>query len=121
MNEPLKLPSRVRVSEAVSNHLAYLKSKTQLTPNILARIALTISLNSNFDHRHLSPVCDGLEFNLSTLLGDQTLTYELLLLSESGASSVEELTMALVSHIENGIAYLRQVKSLTDVANIVQA
>ena len=119
MNEPLKLPSRVRVSEAASNHLAYLKSKTQLTPNILARIALTVSLNSNFDHRHLSPVCDGLEFNLSTLLGDQTLTYELLLLSESGASSVEELTMALVSHIENGVSYLRTSKSLNSLVDTI--
>jgi DNA sulfur modification protein DndE len=119
MKKPLKLPSRVRLSKEVSGQLSYLKAKTQLTPNILARIALATSIESGFDYRQLSPSGDGLEFNLPTLLGDQTLIYELLLLSETGAEDQDELTHALVSHIENGVASLRQAKALRDVGSAI--
>jgi len=119
MKKPLKLPSRIRLSKEVSNQLNHLKSQTQLTPNILARIALATSIESGFDYRQLSPVGDGLEFNLPTLLGDQTLIYELLLLSETGAEDQDELTQALVSHIENGVASLRQAKALRDVGSAI--
>ena len=117
MKKPLKLPSRIRLSKEVSNQLNYLKSQTQLTPNILARIALATSIESGFDYRQLSPAGDGLEFNLPTLLGDHTLAYELLLLSETEAEDQDELTQALVSHIENGVASLRQAKSLLEMVS----
>ena len=115
MKKPLKLPSRVRLSKTASGHLNYLKTQTQLTPNLLARVALCLSIKSDFDYRQLTPASDGLEFNLPTLLGDHALAYELLLLSESNPSDADELSKALVSHIENGISSLRQAKSLVDV------
>ena len=119
MKKPLKLPSRVRLSKEVSAQLNHIKSQTQLTPNILARVALAISIESGFDYRQLNPAGDGLEFNLPTLLGEQTLVFELLLLSETQAQTQEELTQALASHIENGVASLRQCKNSATVGEVV--
>ena len=48
-----------------------------------------------------------------------TSLYELLLLEDSNAASSEELSLALVSHIENGLAYMRAVKSLNGLIQTI--
>jgi DNA sulfur modification protein DndE len=112
MNAPPSLPSRIRLSQSSSDQLTFLKTKTGLTPNILARIAFSLSLKSDFDYRQLSPASDGLEFNLGTLLGEHIQLYELLLLEDCDAKNPEELTSAMVSHIDNGLSYLKVTKTL---------
>jgi len=119
MNAPPSLPNRIRLSQASSEQLTSLKAKSGITPNILARIAFSLSLKSDFDFRQLTPQSDGLEINLGTLLGEHAQLYELLLLEDSNAASSEELSLALVSHIENGLAYMRAVKSLNGLIKTI--
>ena len=116
MNGQPNLPNRIRLSQSASDQLGLLKTRTGLTPNILARIAFSYSLRADFDYQQLTPAADGLEFNLVTLLGDYSSLYELLLFQDSQASTSEELSNALISHIENGLTYMMGTKRLTDLA-----
>ena len=117
MNAPPNLPNRIRLSQSSSEQLTFLKSRTGVTPNILARIAFTLSLKSKFDISQLNPDNDGLEFNLGNLLGEHVQLYELLLLQDSNAATQEDLSNAFVSHIENGLQGLRSVKNLLQLSN----
>jgi len=119
MNTPPSLPNRIRLSQTSSEQLTWLKAKSGITPNILARIAFSLSLKSEFDFRQLTPQSDGLEFNLGTLLGEHAQLYELLLLDDSNATTSEELNRAMVSHIENGLSYLRGSKSLHGLVDVI--
>ena len=119
MNAPPSLPNRIRLSQTSSEQLTWLKAKSGITPNILARIAFSLSLKSEFDFRQLTPQSDGLEFNLGTLLGEHAQLYELLLLDDSNATTSEELSRAMVSHIENGLSYLRASKSLNSLVGTI--
>ena len=116
MNGQPNLPNRIRLSQSASDQLGLLKTRTGLTPNILARIAFAYSLRADFDYQQLTPTADGLDFNLVTLLGDYLSLYELLLFQDSQASTSEELSSALISHIENGLTYMMGTKRLTDLA-----
>ncbi|MDV2884686.1 DNA sulfur modification protein DndE [Alkalihalophilus pseudofirmus] len=69
---------RLKTSSYVADKLKQLHSSTNLTPNILARIAVSLSLKQ----KSIPPVppseSSGLEFNRNTLTGDQDYLYHVL-------------------------------------------
>jgi DNA sulfur modification protein DndE len=108
------LPSRIRISKRATDHLKTLKARTKLTPNVLSRIALAVSLRKGA--RSVREVkLDGSEFNLPTLFGDQALLYECLLRQMHGQLNPKKAQMLIAWHIEQGVEELRKVKNAADL------
>jgi DNA sulfur modification protein DndE len=109
------LPNRVRISKKATDSLRVLKSRTAVTPNILCRIALAVSLRDGYSVKRDSASLDGTEFNLNTLLGDHTVLYECLLRQAHGEMNEREASHFLVAHIDDGIEKLRRIKTVADL------
>lgn len=109
------LPNRVHISKRATELLRQIKAKTGVTPNILCRVALTLSLEEN--HKANPKVTDlnGSEFNLPTLLGDASPIYEALIRQSHGALTPREAQLILAAHIDNGVDKLKRVKSVSDL------
>ena len=110
--------TRIRISTDATNKLQYLKKKTGLTPNYLARIGFCLSLaeegipeSSLYDE-------DGQEFNRHTLTGD----YDILLISalkerliKDGIHDESDLIPQMKGHLNRGASILNtRVKSISD-------
>ena len=100
-----------------------LKGRTGLTPNILCRFALALSLR---DPGVPDPTVfpnDGMEFNRYTLLG----VHEVLILSllrqrclQDSLDPDEELPEQLRAHINRGVSILYpRLRSLSDIGEMV--
>jgi DNA sulfur modification protein DndE len=109
------LPNRVRISKTATDSLKVLKSRTAVTPNILCRIALALSLQEGYAVKRESKGLEGTEFNLSTLLGDQTVVYECLLRQAHGDLNEREASQFLVAHIDDGLEKLKRIRSVVDL------
>jgi DNA sulfur modification protein DndE len=70
------LPNRFRISRRATETLKQIKGRTGLTPNILCRIALVLSLQDGAKGGKTDVDLDGSEFNTPTLFGDYRLVYE---------------------------------------------
>jgi len=62
------LPNRVYISKRATDLLKQIKGKTGVTPNILCRMALTLSLEESHIANPDNTDLNGSEFNLPTLL-----------------------------------------------------
>lgn len=110
------IPHRVRVSERSTARLKYLKSRTGLTPNILSRIAFTLSAREMRRVSQVSGELNGQEFNAPTLFGEHQIAYELLLAKYIRESSDDrDPGTVIASHIENGLHKMGHIRSLQDV------
>ncbi|MBU1215702.1 MAG: DndE family protein [Gammaproteobacteria bacterium] len=109
------LPKRVHISLRATELLKQIKSKTGVTPNILCRMALVLSLEER--HKANPEVTDinGAEFNLPTLLGDASTLYEALLTELHGELNAKTAQLVLAAHIDNGVDRLKRVKSAGDL------
>lgn len=111
----MNLPHRVTLSATTTNTLRQLAAKTGLSPNVLARFALLVSLNQAH-----SPVEDtgtpDLTINRSTLFGDiEVLLASALVASSEGSTSVSP--KAISAHIARGAAHLQlRIASIADLA-----
>lgn len=114
---PFMLPNRICISKTASEQLKLLKARTGITPNILARMALVRSIKEKFDYTLKEVASDGLEFQMSSLLGEYALLYEKLLMELHAIPDHHELSKALAAHIENGLSYIKNVKDLKDLLN----
>lgn len=113
------LPSRIRISQGATELLRQVKSRTGLTPNILARFALAESIESSGDiHCHPSDGA-GSEFNLGTLLGELEQHYEALLVQRYGQLGEAEFGSLIAGHIERGAQGLRRIKSPVDLLDLI--
>jgi DNA sulfur modification protein DndE len=110
--------TRIRISTDATNKLQYLKKKTGLTPNYLARIGFCLSLAEDGLPDLATYDEDGQEFNRHTLTGD----YDLLLLAslkermiKDGLDTESELLLQFKGHLNRGASLLNtRVKSLPD-------
>jgi len=109
------LPNRIHISKRASDQLKLIKSKTGVTPNILCRMALAMSLEEG--HKANIAITDttGLEFNLPTLLGDASLVYESLLKQVYGELQPKHAELILSAHIDHGIDKLKRAKNVLDL------
>ena len=100
-----------------------LKGRTGLTPNILCRFALALSLRDPGVPDPAAFPNDGMEFNRYTLLG----VHEVLILSllrqrclQDGMDPDEESPEQLRAHINRGVSILYpRLRSLSDIGEMV--
>lgn len=109
------LPNRVHISKRATDLLKQIKAKTGVTPNILCRMALTLSLEENHKANPDSTDLNGSEFNLPTLLGDAGSLYEALIRQAHGNLGPKDAQLILAAHVDNGVDKLKRAKSVGDL------
>ena len=109
------LPNRVHISKRATDQLKAIKGRTGVTPNIVCRMALILSLEENHKANADTTDLNGSEFNLSTLFGEAGLLYEALMRQFHGNLSPKEAQLVLAAHIDNGIDKLKRAKSVGDL------
>ena len=109
------LPKRLRISKAATDNLKVLKSRTGLTPNLVCRMALLLSLEEG-PAGGQRPVPElGSEFNAPTLFGEFAFLFESLLRQVHGQLDPKDCVPVIIGHIDNGLEQLRKSRSLTDL------
>lgn len=115
---------RIYLGEQATSKLRGLQQRTQVTPNLLCRVGLAVSLDDE------NPVDAALyadgnvrEFQMSTLLGQYQELFVALLrerLAADGSLETSDLNELLRAHISRGVIRLStQVKSVEDVVQFV--
>jgi DNA sulfur modification protein DndE len=115
------LPNRMQLTKTVEEQLKRLKSNTDITPNVSARIAFFRSVESGFtftksDEKKL----DGsLVLDKITWLGETQLITEQVLKLKYPELEGKVLQSAWAAHVEDGIAALRNHKNSFDFSNSI--
>jgi len=110
--------NRIRISEKATFRLNQMKGRTQLTPNILSRIAICYSLNDPTIPNPAEYDEKGQEINRFTLTGEWD-TFFVALIKErcihDGLDPEKDLYDQLRAHLNRGVfGIFPQVKSLGD-------
>ena len=121
--------NKLKISADATSRLRSLRQRTGLTPNLLCRAAIMLSLEEGPVGGMTTPDEDGQEFNAYTLTGDYNGLIGALLRfveeTEAGAErqlSNDELLGRLRFHIHRGVATLAvRAKSPADVARLAMA
>lgn len=115
--------NKLRVSTDASSRLRSLRQRTGLTPNLLCRLGLMLSLEEGPVGSAAAPDDEGQEFNAYTLMGDhEALISALLRLveDEEGALGEDILLARLKAHLHRGVARLAvRTRSPLDVAQLI--
>jgi DNA sulfur modification protein DndE len=109
------LPKRLRISQLSTDTLKILKGKTGLTPNIVCRMALVLSLEAGASGGTSKVDQSGSEFNAPTLFGEFGTLFEALITQVHGALDTKEMADVIASHIEDGLGSLRKSGSLLEL------
>lgn len=115
--------NRIKVSRSSTSKLSVLKKRTGLTPNLLCRLGLCLSLEVrglpalDFDE-------DGAEFNRYTLLGELDDVFVALFIermrNDNLSSDVEVMTH-FKAHINRGVTMLHsRFKMITDLEHLLK-
>jgi len=111
------LPNRMQLTSQTEEQLKRLKGFTGVTPNIAARLAFFRSIESGFRYKNDERKLDGsLVLDKITWLGETTLVTELLLKINYPDLDQKEITKAWAAHVEDGVATLRNRRSLKELA-----
>lgn len=110
------LPKRVRISQGATDVLKALRGKTGLTPNIVCRIALILSLEDGAAGGLKQVDQSGSEFNAPTLYGEFANLFECMLREVHGVLEAKIVSTVIASHIENGLDRLRKSKNILQLA-----
>ena len=120
--------SKLRISADATSKLRSLRQRTGLTPNLLCRLAIMISLEEGPLGSTPAPDEEGSEFNAYTLTGEYgALVAALLRWVEEGPSPEtslrdEALLACLRGHIHRGVGTLSvRAKSPADILRLVPA
>jgi DNA sulfur modification protein DndE len=115
------LPNRIKLSKNATDKLRYLKSKTGLTPNILSRIAimLTIREGSDLSNSGVGDMDGGQELNDTTLFGEYIYFYDILINQYIHDKKIElSVAETIVAMVEIGVykmGHIRQLEHLCDL------
>lgn len=115
------LPNRIRISNSATELLKQIKSRTGITPNLLARFALAYSIEHSVDGSVEAPDTLGSEFNVGTLLGDFELHFACLLRQRHGEVNEAEFASIIAGHIDKGMPALRRIRSPADLLSLIPA
>ncbi len=113
------LPNRFRISKSATDALQLLKNNTGVTPNILCRLALMLSLEEGASRGEQTPDLEGSEFNTPTLFGENALIYECFIRQVHGTLDARQYNLVVASHVDNGLQLLKRCKSLLDLSQLV--
>lgn len=118
--------TKLKISDDATSKLRSLRNRTQLTPNLLCRMALAISLEMGaLRLDEIGAANDnGQEFNAYTLFGaDQAIFITMLRLVEYGGSaesSAADAILRICGHIDRGVSLLAvRIKSPADAAQLL--
>lgn len=114
---------RVRFSAEADGRLRMLKARTGLTPNIICRLGLCLSLDEPGLPRSDSSEPSQREINRYTLLGEYDLLFVTLLSVRhaEAANDPEELSRLFVEHLHRGITLLaNRLKAPASIAELAQ-
>ncbi|HGO5293562.1 DNA sulfur modification protein DndE [Photobacterium leiognathi subsp. mandapamensis] len=112
------LPNRMNLSKTTEDQLKLLKQRTGISPNVSSRIAFFRSVESGFRYAAESAKkLDGsLVLDKVTWLGDTQLVTELILKQAYPNLDDKETMAAWAAHVEDGIASLRNHRTLVELA-----
>lgn len=114
----LMLPNRMVLSRQTEEQLKRLKGYTGITPNIAARIAFFRSVESEFrfsPERDTKKLDGSLVLDKITWLGETLQVTELVLKMLYPQLEQKAMIKAWASHVDDGIAALRNYRSLKDL------
>lgn len=115
--------NKIRLSEKSSNYLPYIRSRLKITPNIVCRFALCLSISDPSVPDTRLDDEKGLEFSRYTLLGEYDEFYIAILkerLIKDGLDLDKDLIPQLKAHINRGVMLFHtRVKDLTDIADLI--
>ena len=110
--------NRIRICVEASNRLSMLKGRTGLTPNILCRIGLCLSMSDPSIPNPQRYEETGQEFNRYTLLGELDTFFIALMkerLLQDGLDPDKDLIPQFKAHLNRGaISLFNKVKHLGD-------
>ncbi|MFA0575335.1 DNA sulfur modification protein DndE [Vibrio splendidus] len=110
------LPNRMNLTRSTEEQLKKLKGFTGITPNVSARIAFFRSIESNFRYQGQEAKLDGsLVLDKYTWLGETGEVTELMLKMYYPELDTKEYQQAWAAHVEDGIASIRNHKSISDL------
>ncbi|PHQ26080.1 hypothetical protein CLH62_00245 [Marinobacter guineae] len=113
-------PTRIYLSKKTWDRLQYIQTQTRLTPNVVARIALSLALR---DIRTASVNENKPEethvINRDVLFGDHEKAYEALIRQFCTEQNIEaEIQDIVRSLIDNGLHKLGHMKSASDLKSL---
>ncbi len=114
--------TKVRLSKDASNRLRFLAGKTGLTPNLLCRIGLALSLTEARIPDPSAYAEEEREFNRYTLLGEYDSLFVALLRQRcfnDGIKDPELLPVYFRAHLNRGVMLLQQrVRHVADLVSL---
>jgi DNA sulfur modification protein DndE len=119
--------NKLKISADAESRLRSLRQRTGLTPNLLCRMAIMLSLEEGPIGPGVTTDEGGNEFNAYTLTGDHNALIAAMLRMveeepEGGRLSEEEMLARLRAHIHRGVGTLSvRAKSPADVAMLAAA
>ncbi|MGL0940870.1 DNA sulfur modification protein DndE [Vibrio vulnificus] len=114
------LPNRMNLTRTTEEQLKKLKGYTGITPNVSARIAFFRSIESDFRYQGQEAKLDGsLVLDKYTWLGETSDITELVLKMYYPELDAKEYQQAWAAHVEDGIASIRNHRTLVYLANSV--
>ncbi|MFA0241000.1 MULTISPECIES: DNA sulfur modification protein DndE [Vibrio] len=112
------LPNRMNLTRTTEEQLKKLKGYTGVTPNVSARIAFFRSVESDFRYNFIEAKLDGsLVLDKFTWLGETSDVTELVLKMYYPELEAKQYQQAWAAHVEDGIASLRNHKSIEVLAS----
>jgi DNA sulfur modification protein DndE len=115
--------NKIRLSLSVTRILSIIKGKTGLTPNIICRMALCLSISDPSLPSSKITDSSGQEFNRFTLLGEMDSFFISILkerLMKDKLNSESDLLNQFRAHLERGIHMIHsRIKDLTDVYDLI--
>jgi DNA sulfur modification protein DndE len=109
------LPKRLRISKGATEALKMLKGRTGLTPNIVCRIALILSLEDGSRGGQRDADQTGSEFNAPTLFGEFGTVFDCMIREVHGVLDTKTVAAVIASHIDDGIDRLRKSKNILEL------
>jgi len=99
---------RLKTTGEVAEILKELQSTTNLRPNLLSRIAISLSILEESIPEYVESDFNGLDFNRATLTGDQDYFYKAIITQHYGKSLPEEKYFPDLfnAHLTRGIKIL---------------
>ncbi|HHL5065390.1 TPA: DNA sulfur modification protein DndE [Klebsiella quasipneumoniae] len=116
------LPNRMALSRQTEDQLKKLKGYTGITPNIAARLAFFRSVESAFRYspeRDSKKLDGSLVLDKITWLGETLQATELVLKMLYPQMAQKDIIKAWAAHVEDGIAALRNHRSLKDLVQAI--
>ena len=115
------LPNRFKMTHGCSENLKLLKARTGVTPNIMCRLGLMLSLQRGATAGERVLELDGVELNAHTLFGDDIQVYETLLRQIHGDIDGKDIAKVIAAHVDYGVEELKKCKTLLELSDFIDS